>query len=358
MNSLEFHCRHKYAGGFELDAAFQAGHGVTSLFGPSASGKTSVLAMISGFVSPQSGRIHLPESGKTLVDTTRGICLPAEQRGVGFIFQDHLLFPHLSVEGNLRYGERRGAKRHSVNLARVVEVMELTSLLKRYPRHLSGGESQRVAIGRALMSGPELLLMDEPLAALDQSLKSRILGYVERVVQEWKIPTLFVSHSQADVRRLAGSVVVMDRGRVLAQGTPDATFGTAELLSATSLPAPMNLLRIEEIKDLEGQWKGRVGDQWLWLPASARSQALPLYVQFSPRDVTVYLHDMAGVSARNHLTGIVRQVVPTPEGVFIAVDVGQIVWAEVTAAAVAELDICAASRVTCLIKTSSLRPSE
>jgi molybdate transport system ATP-binding protein len=213
MSTLQFKCRHRYQDGFQIEVDLEVDVRFTALFGPSGSGKTSILSMIAGLLRPQYGVIRV--AGQTLLDTGAGLCLPPEARGVGVVFQDSLLFPHLTVDANLRYGARwRRAKRRSVELDRVVEVLEIERLLGRYPRNLSGGERQRVALGRALLSGPGLLLMDEPLASLDSALKGRVLAYLERVASEWDIPTLFVTHSRADVRRAADRVVLIERGRL------------------------------------------------------------------------------------------------------------------------------------------------
>jgi molybdate transport system ATP-binding protein len=220
VNPLSFRCRHQFPGGFSLDAAFETSAQVTALSGPSGSGKTSVLYMIAGLVRPQSGAIRFGE--RVWLDTDLGIHLKAERRHVGFVFQDHLLFPHLNVQRNLMYGRRRRRGRLvAIEPSRVIEVLELGDLLARYPRNLSGGEKQRVALGRSLLSGPELLLMDEPLAALDAELKDRILTYLERVVEEWHVPTIYVSHSLAEVRRLADRVIVLEQGRVGISGPAD-----------------------------------------------------------------------------------------------------------------------------------------
>jgi molybdate transport system ATP-binding protein len=220
VNPFSFRCRHQFPGGFSLDAAFETAAQVTALSGPSGSGKTSVLYMIAGLLRPQSGAIRFGE--RVWLDTAQGIGLKAEQRHVGFVFQDHLLFPHLDVQRNLMYGRRRRRGRLvAIEPSRVIEVLELGDLLARYPRNLSGGEKQRVALGRSLLSGPELLLMDEPLAALDAELKDRILTYLERVVEEWHVPTIYVSHSLAEVRRLADRVIVLDQGRVGISGPAD-----------------------------------------------------------------------------------------------------------------------------------------
>jgi molybdate transport system ATP-binding protein len=220
VNLLKFHCRHRFDGGFTIDAAFDTNAMVTALVGPSGAGKTSVLYMIAGLLRPQSGSIAWGD--RTWLDVEHCAWTKPQQRHVGFVFQDHLLFPHLTVERNLMYGrKRRGRHASSIEPARVIAVLELGDLLTRLPRNLSGGEKQRVALGRSLLSGPELLLLDEPLAALDEPLKDRILAYFERVVAEWHVPTIYVSHNAAEVRRIADRVIVLEGGRVRHCGAPD-----------------------------------------------------------------------------------------------------------------------------------------
>lgn len=220
---LDFQCVHRFPGGFTIDVRVATSAQVTAIFGPSGSGKTSILYMIAGLLRPQSGSIALGEL--SWLDTKRGIDVKPESRRIGFVFQDHLLFPHLNVERNLMYGRRRHRNR-AIDPARVIQVLELGELLGRYPRNLSGGERQRVALGRALLSAPELLILDEPLAALDGPLKDRVLTYLERVVTEWNVPTLYVSHDAMDVRRLAEHVIVLESGRVTASGAPDEILPT------------------------------------------------------------------------------------------------------------------------------------
>jgi molybdate transport system ATP-binding protein len=262
----------------------------------------------------------------------------------------------MTVNANLRYGERwRNAKKRSVALGRVVEVLEIGHLLDRYPRTLSGGERQRVALGRALLSGPELLLMDEPLASLDAVLKARVLAYLERVVSEWGIPALFVTHAQAEVRRAADCVVLIDNGRLLATGPPGDVLTRPEPLSWTNAAGPVNLLRIGQVQRSGGRIVGRIGQQELQLPTRSRPCQTPLFVQFNPSDVVLSRHDVKALSSRNHLVGHVRQLIRLDDAVFVAVDVGQILWAVVTPQAVEELGIENDCEVVCLIKVHCLR---
>jgi molybdate transport system ATP-binding protein len=214
MHRLEFSCRSAWPDGFCLDAAFVAGDGVTAIVGPSGSGKTTTLHLIAGLLRPQAGRIVL--DGTVLVDIAERVFVPPHRRRIGVVFQDYLLFPHLTVRENLLYGLKRRAC-GSKEFDHVVELLELEELLARRPRTLSGGEQQRAAMGRAILSGPALLLLDEPLAAIDQRLKERIHTLIERVIREYRLPTILVSHNQDDVRRMADRIVTFESGRAVSQ---------------------------------------------------------------------------------------------------------------------------------------------
>ena len=353
MSVLSFRCQHGYPAGFHLDVEFDIAQPFTALFGPSGSGKTSILNMIAGFLRPQQGMIRLGD--RILLDTVQGVSLPPEKRHVGVVFQDSLLFPHLSVEGNLRYGQRRRDRRgRMLDFSRVVDVLEIGPLLQRFPRNLSGGERQRVALGRALLSGPEMLLMDEPLASLDAPLRDRVLSYLERAVTEWSIPTLFVTHAQAEVRRAAQWVVLLDKGRLVGTGTPENALSQPEPLAWTNSTGPINLLRLDNVESQDGFCTARIGNQILQLPPHGSNAALPSFVQFSPTDVIIARQEVAGVSVRNRLRGTVCRIVPTHQAIFVAVDIGQIIWAEVTQQAVAELQLQPGAEVICLVKAHCL----
>ena len=208
----------KRVGGFALDVAFAADGGrVTALFGASGSGKTATVRTIAGIARPERG--HIRVDGKTFFDSAAGIDLPPERRQVGYVFQDAKLFPHLRVRRNLEYGWRRvpvGERR--IGFDEVVSLLGIGGLLDRRPHALSGGERQRVALGRALLAQPRILLMDEPLAALDVPRKAEILPFIERLRDELDLPILYVSHAIDEVVRLADTLVVLEAGRVLAAG--------------------------------------------------------------------------------------------------------------------------------------------
>jgi molybdate transport system ATP-binding protein len=216
VSLLEFDCALRYPSGFQLEAAFVAEGGVTALLGPSGSGKTSVLSIVAGLRRPDRGRVRLGD--RVLLDTAARIDLAPERRGIGYVFQDFLLFPHLTVRGNLLYGwKRRRTGARPVALERVVEVLELSDTLDRLPHTLSGGQRQRVALGRALLSGPQLLLLDEPLVGLDEALRGRVLDYIENVLKEWGVATLYVTHNRTEADRLARRVVQLECGRVVGE---------------------------------------------------------------------------------------------------------------------------------------------
>jgi len=215
--------------GFTLDVDLELpGRGVTALFGHSGSGKTTLLRCLAGL--EQHGHGFLRFKGAVWQDSARGIFRPTHQRPLGYVFQEASLFPHLSVRNNLDYGRKRVNSGHKVSLDHAVELLGIGYLLDRMPDRLSGGERQRVAIARALATSPELLLMDEPLAALDLKRKTEILPYLERLHDELKIPVCYVSHLPDEVARLADYVVLLTEGRAVAAG------GLRETLARLDLP--------------------------------------------------------------------------------------------------------------------------
>jgi molybdate transport system ATP-binding protein len=219
-------------GTFHLDVEFAAEAPIVGLFGRSGAGKTSVINAIAGITKPSRGIIRVNDA--LLFDAAGGVNLPPEKRRIGYVFQDPLLFPHLDVESNLHYGRRlRVAAERFIEPERVIELLGLGAFLRRMPNALSGGEKQRVAIGRALLAQPRILLMDEPLAALDVPRKTEILDYIERLRDEVRIPIVYVSHSVPEITRLADTVVILSEGKCLAVGDVDEVMGRLDLKPVT-----------------------------------------------------------------------------------------------------------------------------
>jgi molybdate transport system ATP-binding protein len=210
---IEIAVAHRF-GAFSLDVEIAA-HGRTlAICGASGAGKTTLLTIVAGLLRPNAGRIAI--DGKVFLDTHHGVDLPARRRRIGYVFQEARLFPHLSVEQNLRYGQRfTPAARRLVDFDAVTALLGLAPLLARRPDNLSGGEKQRIAIGRALLVSPDLLLMDEPLASLDDARRFDILAYIEKMRDAFAIPIIFVSHRISEVERLASDIAVLEQGRLV-----------------------------------------------------------------------------------------------------------------------------------------------
>lgn len=343
---------------FDLDVDFSGGAGVTALFGPSGCGKTTIIRLVAGLERPTSGRIVLGEH--VLVDTDRRIAVAPHRRRVGLVFQDAQLFPHLSVAGNLGYGTFfMPSRARPVQREAVVEVLGIGHLMTRRPATLSGGEKQRVAIGRALLSSPDLLLMDEPLAALDEERKQEILPFIERLRDEFRIPILYVSHAVEEVARLAETVVRLERGTVAAIGRPD------EVLSPTRLAHPTD--RFEAVSILHGRVAvvdAGYGVTTITHPAGRLVVPVTIptpgrEVRLSVRGTDVLLAKVRpeGLSARSALTGIVSRV-SEPAGAFVRVEAslegGDRVAAWVTRQGWEAVGVGVGEPVVLLIKSASL----
>jgi len=221
---MKFQCRNLqlHQAGFHLQIDLEISGQVIGVFGSSGAGKTTLLEVVAGLRKPRSGLIAV--NNRKLIDLSAGLFMAPEQRGVGYVPQDLALFPHLTVRKNLAYGHQSGPSPSGINLTHVVEVLEIESLLDRAISQLSGGQKQRVAFARAVLASPGLLLMDEPLASLDQDLKLKIIPYLKRIRDEFQIPMLYVSHAPDEVVELCDQVMVMRDGKCLRICRPEEIF--------------------------------------------------------------------------------------------------------------------------------------
>jgi molybdate transport system ATP-binding protein len=303
-----------------VDLALPA-RGVTALFGPSGSGKTTLLRCIAGLEKPDEGRLVV--DGRPWQDER--IALPPHRRPLGYVFQEASLFPHLSVLGNLRFGLKRAQGTSRADLDAAIELLGIAPLLDRRPEHLSGGERQRVAIARALAVAPRVLLMDEPLAALDLARKQEILPYLERLHRELDIPLLYVSHLPDEVARLADHLVVLDQGRVRAHGPLSETVSRLDL--PLHLGEDRGVVLDAQVDAVDGQWHlARLafdGGQ-LWTPDPGLPPGRRLRVRLLARDVSLAREHPGRSSIQNVMRGVVEAWADErhPGLVIVAVRVG------------------------------------
>lgn len=317
-------------GDFVLDAAFEAGAGVTALFGPSGSGKTSLVQMIAGLTKPDDAVIRF--GGTTWNDTDKGTFVPPYRRRIGYIFQEGRLFPHLTARQNLLYGRFFSPRaERQISEDEVVSLLGIERLLAQRPVTLSGGEKQRVAIGRALLSAPRLILMDEPLSALDRARRQEILPYIERIRDQVKIPVIYVSHALDEVARLANRVVLLEDGKVKAEGEPRKVF--PELSVGEDGFAPQSILhaRIAGHEPHFGVSMAEIGESVVTLQPVDLPEGTPVRIRVPATDVMIALDRHADLSALNQLPGVIAGIEPDGHHRLVTVDCqGQSLMARIT----------------------------
>ena len=306
--SLEVDFRH-VLGKFPLDIRFHADKGIQALFGPSGAGKSSIILAVAGLLKPRAGRIVL--NGQVLFDAAAGIHLPPRLRRIATVFQDGRLFPHLSVRDNLFYGWKRNGRIVPMPQANsLIELLGLGGLLDRRPGDLSGGERQRVALGRALLMGPRLILLDEPLSALDQARKQEILPYLEYLRDEAHIPMLYVSHALDEVIRLADRMILVDGGRVAAEGAVTELLSRLDLVGLTGrLEAGSVIdarLAVQHVDDGLSELAFPGGT--LLVPMLKGALGKRVRLRIRARDVILALDRPVGISALNCLDGVIRDI--------------------------------------------------
>ncbi len=343
-------------GGFTLDASFAADSRFIALFGHSGSGKTTLLNVVAGLLRPERGRVIV--DGATLFDADRGVFLPPYRRQLGTVFQEGRLFPHLSVRQNLLYGAWFARlTRKQEKLARITDLLGIEHLLGRYPNQLSGGEKQRVAIGRAILASPKLLLMDEPLASLDDPRKQEIMPYLERLRDEARIPIIYVSHSVAEVARLSDTLVILVGGKVRAAGPTIELMQRLDLLPVVDggetgavieavVKSHDDAYGLTVLASRGGQWK---------VP---RLDILPgkrVRMHIKARDVMIALRQPGDVSALNVIPAVVAEIGPLDgPGVEIKLDCGgEALVARLTRYSVERLSLRKGAPVFAIVKSVS-----
>jgi len=356
--SLRLRIKHQLSD-FLLEAEIEVRQGITMLYGASGSGKTSIIKFVAGLMTPDEGYIEL--NGVTLFDSKRGINIPAHRRHMGMIFQEARLFPHMDVRANLRFGRRHHAGRDAVVVdeERVIEMLGIGHLLARRPQTLSGGEQQRVAIGRALLSGPQMLLADEPLASLDQARKNEILPYFERCASELGMPMIYVSHDPVEVARLGTHIVALEQGRVRAQGDAVTILHDPDVnpmgVRAAGAVVMATLLSHEE----DGVSLCQAGSNILYLPPLNAQPGASIRLRIPASDVILAKGARPHqISSLNILTGKVTGMRSgTGPGILVSLETGSgIILARVTRRAAGQMGLQVGDECHALIKTLSVAP--
>jgi molybdate transport system ATP-binding protein len=327
--------------------------GITAIFGLSGAGKTSLINAIGGLTKPETGRIAL--NNRPLFDADKGICLPPEKRRIGYVFQDARLFPHYRVQGNLQYGMAASMRGQFDS---IVALLGIGSLLNRFPLTLSGGEKQRVAIGRALLTAPEILLMDEPLAALDLPRKRELMPYLEKLAKEVNIPILYVTHSLDEILRLAEKVLVLDNGSVLAMGDLEEVWASNIMRPWLPREEQSSVLNVSVLEhhpryDMTAL---AIGDQRLWIGKVDAAEGTSMRVRVNAADVSLVLQPTANNSSiRNILPAKVLECLEIGSQVEVKLAMADhIIWARITPWARDELMIRPGQWLYAQIKSVSL----
>jgi len=356
-----------------FDAELQL-EGITAVFGPSGAGKTTLLRVVAGLEKGAVGRVVL--GGELWQDTDRRVMVPAHARRLGYVFQDGRLFPHLSVEGNLLFAAERsqrqnrsghagqggrgghgrevgarGASEHS--MSSVVQALDLKDLLGRKPDTLSGGEIQRVAMGRALLTAPRVMLLDEPLSALDVRRKAEIIPYVERLAADFGVPVLYVTHNVDEVTRLASSMVLLAEGRLAAMGGVAEILERVELWPITGRLEAGSVLEAIAAETRDGITSLGVEGETLRVPALGVDAGTPVHLRVQARDVAISIERPERLSIRNVLPASLVSIEFTePPFVELLLDVhGQHLRSRVTREAVEDLGLREGQAVFALIKS-------
>jgi molybdate transport system ATP-binding protein len=339
--------------GFTLEARLSSTGLVTALFGRSGAGKSTLTALITGLLHPTSGRVVLDD--RVLVDTRAGIMVPPRRRRIGAVFQDGRLFPHLTVRQNLLYATwfRRGAG--AQRLGEIAELLGVGPLLARFPATLSGGEKQRVAIGRALLAEPELLVLDEPLASLDTPRKAEILPYLERLRDELKLPMIYVSHALDEVVHLADTLVLLEAGRVAAVGPIDAVMSRLDLGPGTGRAEAGAVIaaRVTSIDPVPGLATLTFAGGTLRIPAGALTPGRTLRLHIRARDVAIATVEPQGLSILNVLRAEIVELADVDNAsVEVVLDLGgSRLVARVTRLSAQTLGLTPGRKVHALIKS-------
>jgi molybdate transport system ATP-binding protein len=342
----------KSLGNFTLELNCTLEKKVTAFLGASGSGKSTLLNCVSGTLSPDEGQIVF--GNKVLYASDSRVNVPPDKRRFGYVFQDGHLFPHLRVEQNIRYGQPPNMRKKRDSISRVLDILEISELLQRYPSQLSGGQRQRVAIARALAMEPRLLLMDEPLASLDGGLKNRIIPYLHHIKNAFEIPILYVTHAISEAMALADEAFLLSDGKITASGEP------YQLLTSPSALPIANLTGVENIFSLpvansdkqRGVTELEIGSQYLVIPYIETTIGKTVPIAIRAEDIIISLEPNLPISARNILRGSIDEI---DDQILLSILVEEHrLSVKITREAREQLQLCRGKEVYCVIKANAV----
>ena len=328
--------------------------GITGVYGRNGSGKTSMLLTIAGLEKTSQGRLVL--NGRELLNSAKRIDMAVEKRRIGYVFQEGRLFPHMKIEKNLRYGFRKNHEAW-VTFNEVVELLELQGLLKQSPAQISGGEKQRVALGRAMLSSPEIILLDEPFSAVDITLRRQIIPFIIRIQKRLQVPVLVVSHDLPDLLKLTNRLMIIQNGECLGHGVYHDLLlksETSEILSAQSL---LNVIDVEIVENKSSSMTAKVHQsQEIFIKCKKsqlhrEGQALKVIIQAD--DISLAKRKVVDISVQNQLPGKITAILQRDSRLFCVVEVGFKLLVEITKDSLKQLDLAEGSQVWCLFKSAA-----
>ncbi len=346
----------KHWSNFELDLDLEIKPAFTALFGPSGSGKTTTLNLIAGLARPDQGKIVLQD--EILYSYEKRINIPPQDRSVGYIFQESRLFPHFSVQKNLEFGfDKTPEEKRRFSFSEIVEVAGIENLLTRMPTDLSGGEKQRVALARALLTSPDYLLMDEPLAALDLSARLSFLKFLKEIHQTFKLPILYVTHDLASVLNFAEEVIILRNGKNVGYGRP---YELLDKMTAAPLVSSADIANVLELevtadKSSKGITEAGAGDLTFVLPHLHCTVGEKLTLNIPASEIIIGIKKPEGLSATNILQGTITDIHHLGERILVDVTAGQKFTVEIVPATVERLNLQSGKDVFLIFKASSFR---
>lgn len=344
-------------GDFTLDIQCEINNQVTGIFGPSGAGKTSFLQILAGLATPDKGSISI--KGQEIFNASTGINLPPEKRKIGYVFQEGRLFPHMNVGQNLRYGIKREI--NLIHFKEITDLLKITNIIDKKISEISGGQAQRVAIGRALLSAPDILVLDEPFSALDKNLRQHIISLLKPLMKKFSIPMLVISHDLSDLLMLTDQLLIINEGKCAGYGNYYDLIGQKNIVNELSKSGLINSieLKLDYVDGDRGMMILSNNQHKIyaesWLDGNSFFDDHFLNVFLRPEDVTLALHKIADISIQNQIEGTIEQLIVSENKVLCIIDHGFKLIAEVTLATMEKMKLKEGAKIWSLFKAAAIK---